>query len=65
MAADTLRSARVFVANILFSSLGNGAATRAGTVVVFLAFGFLGFRLLQKGGPTTSLARATEPAEPV
>ncbi len=55
----------VFVANILFSSLGNGAATRAGTVVVFLAFGFLGFRLLQKGGPTTSLARATEPAEPV
>jgi hypothetical protein len=38
----------VFVASAAFSTLGDGAATRAGTVVVFAAFAFLGFRLLQK-----------------
>ena len=40
----------VFAANIAFSSLGDGAATRAGTVVVFAAIAFLGFRLLHKDG---------------
>ncbi len=37
----------VFAANVVFSALGDGAATRAGTVVVFSAFGFLGLRLLR------------------
>jgi hypothetical protein len=39
----------VFLANLAFSALGNGAATRAGTVVVFAAIAFIAFRLLQKG----------------
>ena len=39
----------VFLANAAFSTLGDGAATRAGTVVVFAAFAFVAFRLLQKG----------------
>jgi hypothetical protein len=39
----------VFLANLAFSSLGNGAATRAGSVVVFAAIAFIAFRLLQKG----------------
>lgn len=39
----------VFLANLVFSSLGDGAATRAGTVVVFAAIAFMAFRLLQKG----------------
>jgi hypothetical protein len=38
----------IIVANAAFSALGNGAATRAGTVVVFLWIAFLGLRLLQK-----------------
>ena len=37
----------VFAANLLFSPLGAGAATRAGTIVVFAAIAFLGLRLLQ------------------
>src|SRR3954454_8831703 len=37
----------VFAANVLFSALGPGAATRAGTVVVFSAIAFLGLRLLR------------------
>lgn len=36
----------VFVANIVFSSVGPGAATRAGTVVVVGVVAFIGFRLL-------------------
>jgi hypothetical protein len=39
----------VIVANIAFSPVGGGAATRAGTVVLFLMFAFLGFRLIQAG----------------
>ena len=48
----------VFVANALFSPLGAGAATRAGTVVLFAAIAFLGVRLLQSGPkdrPTAAL----------
>ena len=41
----------IFLANIVFSAIGDGAATRAGTVVLFLAIAFVAFRLLQKGGP--------------
>lgn len=40
----------VIVANVAFSPIGAGAATRAGTVVLFLAFAFIGFRLIQIGG---------------
>jgi hypothetical protein len=39
----------VFLANIAFSALGDGAATRAGTVVVFATIAFIAFRLLRKG----------------
>lgn len=38
----------IIVANAVFSAVGNGAATRAGTVVAFLWIAFLGVRLLQK-----------------
>ena len=36
----------VFLANAVFSAIGDGAATRAGTVVVFATFAFIGFRLM-------------------
>jgi hypothetical protein len=39
----------VILANLVFSPLGDGAATRAGTVVVFAAIAFIAARLLQKG----------------
>ena len=39
----------VFVANALFSTVGDGAATRAGTVVIFAWIAFVSVRLLQKG----------------
>jgi hypothetical protein len=38
----------IFLANLAFSPIGDGAATRAGTVVVFAALAFIAFRLLQK-----------------
>lgn len=37
----------VFVANLAFSPIGPGAATRAGTVVVLAVVAFIGFELLQ------------------
>lgn len=37
----------VLIANVAFSAIGAGAAVRAGTVVIFLAFGALGVRLLR------------------
>jgi hypothetical protein len=39
----------VFVANAAFSTVGDGAATRAGTVVIFAWIAFVSVRLLQKG----------------
>jgi hypothetical protein len=42
----------IIVANVAFGTLGDGAATRAGTVVAFVWFAFLGFRLVQKGEPS-------------
>lgn len=39
----------IIAANAVFSTIGDGAATRAGTVVAFLWIAFLGARLLQKG----------------
>jgi hypothetical protein len=38
----------VFVANAAFSTVGDGAATRAGTVVIFAWIAFVSVRLLQK-----------------
>jgi hypothetical protein len=38
----------VILTNVVFSAIGDGAATRAGTVVVFLWIAFIGLRLLQK-----------------
>src|ERR671932_214558 len=49
----------VVVANVVFSPLGDGAATRAGTVVLFLTFAFLGLRLIQAGGAASDEAEAT------
>jgi hypothetical protein len=37
----------LFIASALFSSLGDGAATRAGSVVLSIAFAFVGYRLLR------------------
>ena len=37
----------VFAANIIFSAIGSGAAVRAGTVVLFAGFAYLGLRLVQ------------------
>jgi hypothetical protein len=39
----------VFVASAAFSTVGDGAATRAGTVVIFAWIAFVSVRLLQKG----------------
>jgi hypothetical membrane protein len=39
----------VFVPNAAFSTVGDGAATRAGTVVIFAWIAFVSVRLLQKG----------------
>jgi hypothetical membrane protein len=39
----------IILASIVFSAVGNGAATRAGTVVVFLWIAFVSVRLIQKG----------------
>jgi hypothetical membrane protein len=38
----------IVLANIIFSAVGAGAATRAGTVVAFLWIAFVGARLIQK-----------------
>ena len=40
----------VLLANAAFSAVGDGAATRAGTTVVFLWIAFVGVRLIQKAG---------------
>ena len=37
----------IFIANLAFSPLGSGAATRAGTVVVLGTFAIIGFRLVR------------------
>jgi Protein of unknown function (DUF998) len=44
----------ILLANFLFSAVGNGAATRAGTVVAFLWIAFVSVRLLQKGDRSTA-----------
>jgi hypothetical protein len=55
----------IVLANVAFSALGNGAATRGGTVVVFLWNAFISVRLLQKGDrsePKHTRRRATQTA---
>ena len=37
----------IFLANVAFSPIGDGAAVRAGTVVVFVTIAFIGLRLMQ------------------
>jgi uncharacterized protein DUF998 len=50
----------VVAANLAFSILGDGAAIRAGSVIVFLWFAFVGGRLLQKAArPGTSESEIT------
>jgi hypothetical protein len=44
----------VILANVVFSAIGDGAATRAGTVVVFLWIAFVGLRLRQKSSERTT-----------
>ena len=39
----------IVLANVVFSAVGNGAATRAGTVVAFLWIAFISVRLFQHG----------------
>jgi hypothetical protein len=37
----------LLAANVAFSALGDGAATRAGTLVLFLSFAYVGYRLVR------------------
>jgi len=46
----------VIAANVAFSTVGDGAATRAGTVVIFAWIAFVSVRLLQKGAPAARAA---------
>ncbi len=46
----------VIAANAAFSTVGDGAATRAGTVVIFVWIAFVSVRLLQKGAPAARAA---------
>lgn len=40
----------IFAANLAFATLGSGAATRAGTIVVLGTFALIGFRLARHAG---------------
>lgn len=63
----------IFIANVAFSSLGAGAATRAGTVVILAVFAFIGFRLFHhsshergidaNGGATHALCTSADQAK--
>jgi hypothetical protein len=46
----------IFGANLVFSAVGAGAATRAGTVVLFAWIAFMGVQLLQTRGHNSALA---------
>jgi Protein of unknown function (DUF998) len=49
----------VIVAGQAFSTIGDGAATRAGSVVLFLTIAFIGFRLILAGGADPALRHHT------
>jgi hypothetical protein len=51
----------VIVASVAFSAIGNGAGARAASVVGFLAIAFLGFRLIQASGGSSSVHIGTRP----
>jgi hypothetical protein len=53
----------IIVANVVFSVVGDGAATRAGTVVAFAWIAFIGARLLAEpeDAPTAAPARPATP----
>jgi hypothetical membrane protein len=54
----------IIVANVIFSAVGGGAATRAGSVVAFAWIAFVGARLLAEPAaeaPTTAPARPATP----
>jgi hypothetical protein len=48
----------IFAANAVFSLIGDGAATRAGTVVGFAWIAFVGVRMLQKGETAAPVPRS-------
>jgi hypothetical membrane protein len=45
----------VLVGSIVFSLIGDGAATRAATVIVFVWMAFVSVRLIQKGGQANAV----------
>jgi uncharacterized protein DUF998 len=53
----------VIVASLVFSTIGNAAGTRAGSVVLFLTIAFIGFRLIQAGGARSG-SQSTGPQAP-
>ena len=54
----------ILLANIVFSSVGDGAATRAGTVVAFGWIAFIGARLLAAPAEAVPTASPARPATP-
>jgi hypothetical protein len=60
MTATSTTHPALFAANVAFSTLGDGAATRAGTLAAFAALAFLGYRLFR--GPAVAGARAESAA---
>ena len=53
----------IIVANVIFSAIGDGAATRAGTVVFFVWIAFVGWWLLREPAPAADAA-TRPPAQP-
>lgn len=53
----------IILANVVFSADGDGAATRAGTVVFFVWVAFVGFWLLREPAPAAEAA-TPPPAQP-
>jgi len=52
----------VVAANVVFSAVGDGAATRAGTVVIFAWIAFVSVRLLQKAETRRGASSDERPA---
>jgi hypothetical protein len=52
----------LLAANVAFSLLGNGAATRAGTVVVFVALAYAGLALRASGRPEREVLTSPPPS---
>jgi hypothetical protein len=54
----------ILLANVIFSAVGDGAATRAGTVVAFGWIAFIGARLLAEPAEEVPTAAPARPATP-